>query len=149
MKIKRCPLTFHNVISATSTCKPSEWHHSAQDLRNAIIRNELYGTGPTIYQVSTNLGSQESAEYTFHVPVNEPVKIDLNETYRFTKELTFEDGLVIRHADLDEDMEESYQILRLCAEEYGLELEEPFYNIYLDVYGGGIIDIYAPIVKEG
>jgi hypothetical protein len=40
-------------------------------------------------------------------------------------------------------------LLRAGAKALKFELEEPFYNIYLDVYGEGIIDVYSPIVKEG
>jgi hypothetical protein len=59
------------------------------------------------------------------------------------------DGLIFRHADLDEPIEESYDLLRAAAQAHHITLQEPFINIYLDVYGDGIIDIYAPIIKEG
>ena len=42
----------------------------------------------------------------------------------------FEDGLPLRHADLDEELELSYTLLRACAEDHGLKLKEPF-TIYI------------------
>lgn len=146
MRIKRGPIVFHNVISCTETCKMNEWHPLAQKIRNSVISSGLYGTGPIIYQVSNLDEGNQEAEYTFHVPVNAPVLMQEGSPYRFAETLTFADGLLLRHADLDEDIEESYEILRACAESQQLVLKEAFYNIYLDVYGDGIIDIYAPVV---
>lgn len=147
MKVKRSPVTFHNVISTKSRSKVSEWHQTAKDFRNAIIRNDLYSTGPIIYQVSNFSKETQEADYTFYIPVNAPVKMTENDRFEFTSVLEFEDGLSFRHADLDEDIEIAYDLLREVAEAHELELEEPFYNIYLDVYGSGIIDVYAPVVK--
>ncbi|MFC4619404.1 DUF5085 family protein [Camelliibacillus cellulosilyticus] len=149
MKIKRSPLQFHNVISTTVRCKTDEWYMAAREFRNAIIRNELYSTGPIIYQVSEFDEASNEANYSFYIPVNEPVEMAENDKYRFDGLWKFEDGLSLRHADLEDDIEESYELLRAAADTFDLELKEPYYNIYLDVYGDGIIDIYAPIAREG
>ncbi|WP_257349846.1 DUF5085 domain-containing protein [Pseudalkalibacillus decolorationis] len=149
MKIKRAPIAFHNVISTTSRCKTDEWFYTAREFRNAIIKNGLYCTGPLIFKISNFDKTANEADYTFYLPVNVPLQIDKNDKYRFYEEWKFDDGLTLRHADLDDDIEESNELLRASAEAFKLELEEPFYNIYLDVYGDGIIDIYSPIVKEG
>jgi len=147
MRIRRSPLIFNNVISTTASCKEDEWHIVARDLRNAVIKNGLYGTGPIIYQVSAIDGSSDEMTYTFYLPVNEKIEMPENDKYRFTERLEMKDGLVFRHADVDDDLEESYQLIRGAAHTSNLVLLEPFYNIYLDVYGGGLIDIYAPILE--
>lgn len=148
MKIKRAPIVFHHVLSTTSRCKTDEWHLLARDFRNAIIKNNLYSTGPIIYQVSNFDQSENEADYTFFTSVNMELEIDGNDKYQFFKKWTFDDGLSLRHADMDEEMEDSYDLLREAAKNYNLTLAEPFYNIFLDVYGEGMIDIYAPILKE-
>lgn len=147
MKIKRCPIIFNNIISAQITAKPDEWLECAQGLRNAIIRNGLYGTGPVMYQAGTVDSETNKVEYNFYIPVSEPVSMEKNEQYQFEESWVVQDSLVLRHADLDEDIEESYALLRACAEANQLTLQEPFYNIYLDVFGGGVIDICAPILE--
>ncbi|AST93454.1 DUF5085 family protein [Sutcliffiella cohnii] len=151
MKIKRTSMMFNNVIKTTYRTRMDQWYEEAKTLRNAIINNGLYGTGPVIYQVE-NIGDSgeeiPEADYTFHVPINQPVTMEENAPFSFDELLHYEDGLLLRHADLDEDIEESYEILRACAEANNFLLKEPFYNIYLDVYGDGIIDIFAPIEKE-
>lgn len=147
MKIKRCPIIFHNVISHTTVCRVDEWHLAARNFRNAIIQNGLYSTGPIIYKVSHLNEETLEAEYTFYVPMNAPVDMVENEYYSFQETLSFEDGLLLRHADLDDNIGESYEIIKECAKENSYKLDDSFYNIYLDVYGDGIIDIFAPIVK--
>jgi effector-binding domain-containing protein len=151
MKIKRAPLIFHHVLSSTVKAFPEEWDLIARDFRNAIIKNGLYTTGPIFYQVPdfTTDANDVPMKFTFFAPVNEAVQIPPNEKYQYHDVLEFKDGLVLRHADMDEEVEESYAALHACAEQNGLTLQEPFYNIYLDVFGGGIMDIYAPIIKEG
>ena len=148
MKIKRCPVIFNNVISTEVKCKPEEWYHAALDLRNAVIKNGLYGTGPIIYQVGQYDERKDEAEFRFYLPVNAPISMPENDKYHFDEEFLLTDGLVIRHADLDDDLEESYELLEACAGENGFVLQEPYYHIYLDVFGDGIIDIFAPIIEE-
>ncbi|MGJ7922741.1 DUF5085 family protein [Neobacillus sp. LXY-4] len=124
------------------------WYVIARELRNAVIKNGLYATGPVIYKIENVDLFENEAEYTFYLPVSEPVSMPENEQYSFVEKWSFNDALVYRHADLDEDMNLSYNILRVGAEDTGLVIQEPFYHIYLDVYGEGIIDIFAPIVEE-
>ncbi len=149
MKIKRCPIIFQNVISTSTRCKTNEWHITAREFRNAIIKNGLYSTGPIIYKISHFDESLNEADYTFYIPINTPLEMEDNDKYCFYELWKFDDGLAFRHADLDDDLEVSYELLQAAAKANKFELEESFYHIYLDVYGEGIIDIYAPIVKEG
>ena len=148
MIIKRTSVHFHNVLSTSAICKKSDWHLVARELRNAVISNGLYATGPVIYQVKSAAG-EEDAEYSFYLPVNATLEMPDNDQYQFHEKWGYEDGLSFRHSDLDEEVEPSYEMMKDAAEENGFKLQEPFYNIYLEVYGGGIIDIFAPIVKEG
>ncbi|MFB9277186.1 DUF5085 family protein [Cohnella cellulosilytica] len=148
MKIKRSSLTFNNVIRLTTTCKLNEWDRVARELRNAILKNNLYATGPTIYQVSEMNRDENEAVFTFCLPISEPIAMPPNDKYSFETVWNIPDGLMLRHADLDDELEISYDIVRTCAEANDIRLQEPFYNIYLDVYGDGVIDIFAPILPK-
>jgi hypothetical protein len=149
MKVKRSPLIFHNVLGTKARCNINDWHLVAADFRNAIIKNGLYSTGPIIYQISNLDQEKNEADYTLYIPVNMPLKMPENDRYQFFEEWKFEDGLVFRHADLDDELAVTYDFLHEVADANEVQLQEPFYNIYLDVYGEGIIDVYAPITKEG
>ncbi|NMM62860.1 DUF5085 family protein [Clostridium sp. P21] len=149
MKIKRNPLIFHNVLSIKVICKTNEWVNHARELRNSIIKNGLYVTGPVIYTVEDVDKENNTAKVGIYVPINTEIDLEPNNKYVFIEEMKFEDGLILRHADLDDDIETvTYDTLRAAAGNYNLKLVEPFYNIYLDVFGGGVIDVYAPIEKS-
>ena len=145
--MKRTSLVFHNVLQAKNRkCKADEWDLYARELRNAVIRNELYATGPVFYQVSNFNEDTMEGDYSFYVPVNVPINMPENDQYHFFETFEYKDGLLYRFTDFDEDIEVAYEFMKAAAEELNLTLKEPFYNIYLDVYGEGIIDIYAPII---
>ncbi|BCN31967.1 DUF5085 family protein [Anaeromicropila herbilytica] len=146
MKIKRGSLILHHVISVKEICESNEWMNASKELRNAIIRNGLYPTGPMIYQMR-NIKESDKKEFTLFIPVNAPINMEENEKFFYLDTLSFEDGLTYRHSDMDEDFEDSYELLKMTAQSIGVELEETFYNIYLPVFGGSIVDIYAPIIK--
>lgn len=148
MKIKRSPVVFYNVLSVNITTHVADWHEGAKEFRNRILMQGFYATGPTIFQVQEVNEETEMAKITFSVPINEPVELDNSEKYNFQERFYFEDTLVIRHADLDEDINEAYELLTLCAQELNLNINSDFYNIYLDVYGDGFIDVFIPIVGE-
>lgn len=148
-RIKRNSLIYHNVLSIKVTCKINEWAIYARELRNSIIKNGLHPTGPVIYTVEKIYKEDNTAKIRIYIPVNEGSDLETNDKYIFIKELKFEDGFTLRHADSDDDIETAtYDTLRETARNYNLKLVEPFYNISLDVFGDGVIDVYAPIEKN-
>lgn len=148
MKIKRSPLIFHNVLSTKVICNKEEWLGYARELRNSLVKSNLYSTGPIIYK-RNKLEDSNKIEAVLYLPINAEIELKEDTKYEFIKELKFDDGLTLRHADLDDDLETvTYDTLREAAKKYNLELVEPFYNIYLDVFGDGVIDVYAPIISN-
>lgn len=148
MKIKRGPVVFNNVLSSSVRVHVNNWGVAAKEFRNAIIQNGLYAIGPVVYQVRDFDEQTEEADFTFYIPVNRPLILDDNEQFTFTELWEFKDTLLLRHADLDDDLDETYSILQECAETYQFTITDSFYHIYLDVYGEGIIDVFAPIKEE-
>lgn len=148
MEIRRSSLKFNNVLCAKTRSSVKDWHKDAQELRNAVIKNGLYATGPIFYKVENFNREEGQGDYSFYIPVNNRLKIKDNSKYTFYNHFLIEDGLALKHVDLDENLEESYEIIRACAKAQNFQVKEPFYNIYLEVYGSGIIDIFAPIKEE-
>ncbi|MGR7945720.1 DUF5085 family protein [Paenibacillus sp. M.A.Huq-81] len=134
-----------NILSLEVQCLTTEWPLYARELRNSVLKNNLYPTGPFMFQASID---GETSIYTFHVPINEEVDVEGLNGFSFHPNLVYEDGLLFRHSDSEESLEESYELLRMAATENGVILEEPFFNIHIPAYGEPVIDIYAPIRKE-
>lgn len=148
MRIKRKALIFNKMITDLISCKYDEIDASIDGMRSAIIMNGFYSTGPVVYRILEANKENDNIMVEIKIPINASVEMEENDEFSFDKQWGFEDGLFLRHADMEEDVTESYEELKRYSRENNIELIEPFYNIYLEVYGGAIIDIYAPIVKE-
>lgn len=148
MNIKRGALAFNNVLSAELRCNVDTWYQQYIFFNNSVIENKLYATGPIIYKVFNFDKNTNEADYIFYLPINKEVEVEPDSMFKFQKKFVYEDGLSLRHVYLDEDIEKTNNKIRECAKLNNFKLEEPFYNIYLDVYGGGIIEVYAPILED-
>ncbi|MBA4535590.1 hypothetical protein H1Z61_00210 [Bacillus aquiflavi] len=145
VNIKRAPIEFHHVISTITRCKTDEWYYTALNFEGSVIRTGLKSTGTIIYKVANFNEATNEAHYTFYIPVNTAIEMEENDKYIFNNIWTFDDGLILRNGNLDENMEHYYELLRTKAKADHLKLEEPFYHI---LKGDGYVHIYAPIVIE-
>jgi hypothetical protein len=152
MKIKQKKLVFHNVISLKGTAKPDAWFRIAIDLRNYIIQNGLYVNAPVFYQCveGDNEAAKESGlnEYTIYMPLNRKIEISGDAPFTFHEEIMIAEALVFRLADINTPVKKAYLLLEACASDQGYTLKEPFYHVYLDVFGEGMLDIIAPIERK-
>jgi hypothetical protein len=152
MKIKQKKMVFHNVISLKGTAKQNEWFKIAIELRNFIIQNGLYVNAPIFYQCveGDNEAAKESGlnEYTIYMPLNRKIEISGDVPVSFHEEITIEEALVFRQADINTSVKKAYLLLEACASDQGYSLKQPFYHVYLDVFGEGMLDIIAPIERK-
>jgi len=151
MKIKQKKMVFHNVISLKGTAKKNEWFRIAIELRNYIIQNGLYVNAPVFYQCveGDNEAGKESGlnEYTIYMPLNRKIEVSGDVSVAFHEEIAIEEALVFRLADINTPVKKAYLLLEACASDQGYKLREPFYHVYLDVFGEGMLDIIAPIER--
>ena len=90
---------------------------------------------------------------TIYYPIYHKISLTEDKTFQFQENFCILDGLKIRHMEIDEEDEKegvksTELVLDVLAEKLGVNLEKPYYYIYLPVYGEYIRDIYAPIDKE-
>ncbi|MDR2106600.1 MAG: DUF5085 family protein [Coriobacteriales bacterium] len=145
MKIKRGPITFHNLLKMTDTCKREAWPAMAKLMRNFVVMNGLYTNAPAFYQVVPVKEDKERWEYTVYVPISAPVKLDKDIPMEFVSELSFDDALMFRIVDPTTLLEEAYFFLDVCAKEQGYKLVRPFYHVCYDVFGEPMTDVIAPV----
>ena len=116
-------------------------------MRTFVINNDLYPTGPIFYTVQDQENKEEKI-FTVYMPINAQIKLTKDSELHFIEKFEVKAGLQFRHLDVEEPLLSSNMLLKACADENKLELVEPFYNIFLDVYGEGVIDVFAPIKGE-
>ena len=149
MPVKRGKLEFHNVIGRKVSCPYGEWEEKAQEFRTILIRNDLFITGPIIIQWEAKKKETDQAELTMYLPLHKKVDLPENESFFFLDKLECKDGIKIRHNDMEDEIEESEEMLRFLAKKAKLIVKEPFYCIYLPVFGEYVVDIYAEVVGGG
>ena len=143
MKIKNKSLELNNLLAIEQVCKKDEVVKLMAELKKFIIDNDLYPTGPVVYQILDE--RQESRNtYKVYIPINASVKLSSDSQLEFINRISLESSLSCRVVD-EEDLEMSKELLKLCAEQSDKRLIEPFYYVYLDGYGDPIFDIFAEI----
>ena len=139
MKIKNKSLELNNLLAIEQVCKKDEVVKLMAELKKFIIDNDLYPTGPVVYQILDE--RQESRNtYKVYIPINASVKLSSDSQLEFINRISLESSLSCRVVD-EEDLEMSKELLKLCAEQSDKRLIEPFYY----VYGDPIFDIFSEI----
>lgn len=147
MKIKRCQMSFNNMISLRRRGNIETLFENGQRFRNEILKAGLYTTSPLIYQIDDTNGP-EDMDMTLYMALNMGLTLEENSDFAFEKELVFEDGLLIRHYDEEESFKSSYELLESAAEALDVTLDPNYYHIDIKVYDETITDIFAPIVED-
>lgn len=148
MNVRRTSLFFNNVISCKSVISLNKWYEELSKFRNSIIKTNIFQSGPFFYKVNNLDLENQRAEFIFYMPIDRGVSIKDSDKYTYIENFIIKDGLTIRIDDVENQLEDAYEVLRKCADSNGLNLKDEFYNIYIDIYGEPVIDIYAPIKEE-
>ncbi|WP_195515245.1 DUF5085 domain-containing protein [Paraclostridium bifermentans] len=145
MRIRRASLIFENVLSKNGKCVYKELDKQFIELRDSVIKNDLYQTGAIFYKANINDNIECEIEYEIYIPVNKKLRINNNTDYKFYEKFFIEDGLTLRDEGFEDSINDTKTSLIECAKENGLELENDFFYIYVDIFGENIIDVFAPI----
>ncbi len=146
MRIDRSAMKFNNVISSDVEGDVKDIFIMAQGFRNQILKSGLYTIAPLVYKVA--IRNDGVCKMTLFLSLNMGVTLKENNDFSFDKEISFDDGLSIRHYDMETSLSESYKLLQAAAEALNVEIDEDYYHIHLNVYGESMADIYAPIIKD-
>lgn len=147
MAVKRGALEFQNVVSMKTRCPYGKWEEEAQRLRTFLVRNDFFITGPVLLNWENIDEDTKEADLTISLPLYQEMQLPENDTFTFQKRFLCEDGLKIRHASLEDDMKVTERILQTISGKAGLQLQEPYYYIYLPVFQEYIVDIYAKVIE--
>ena len=103
---------------------------------------DIYPTGPIIFQKSIGIGEYE---YTAYIPLNTELYdipelnieyIDMLEVGPTLSEKCFEES----------EFEQVYNQIELTAKENEIQiLDQPYYHVMVDYFGGSVFEIYAQL----
>lgn len=95
MKIKNKSLELNNLLAIEQVCKKDEVVKLMAELKKFIIDNDLYPTGPVVYQILDE--RQESRNtYKVYIPINASVKLSSDSQLEFINRISLESSLSCR-----------------------------------------------------
>lgn len=149
MSVKRGKLEFQNVVGMKTRSVYGQWQERALEFRAFLVKNDIFITGPVILRWEEMEEENQETELCIYLPTHQKMSIEENDTFFYQETLLIEDGLKIRHTDIEDDIKVTEAALQIVGEKAELVLNKPYYYIYLPVFQEYIIDIYAPIEREG
>lgn len=147
MAIKRGKLEFHNVIVMHTRCTYGDWKEKAMEFRAFLIQNEIFITGPILVRWDNINEDTKEADLELYLPTHQKLQMEENEVFSVIEHFCIEDGIKIRHNDMEDSIRATEALLEVTSQKAELKLQKPYYYIYLPVYQEYIVDIYAPIEK--
>lgn len=147
MLVRRKSILFKNVLCKKVRTDLENWHKETAEVRNSVIKNNLYPTGPCFYKIKLLDEERGIFDYEFYIPLCAKLRMPEGSAYSFHEEFLIEDALVYRHEDISDALEVSYDFVRQCAKDNELKIEDEFYNILVDLYGEQVIDVCAKIKR--
>lgn len=138
MNIKRKPLEFHNVI--IKNIYDTEMNTlEIGDLDINYLQKGVFATGPVLIEKNWNNKKQSLC-----IPVNRFVTFQEGTDISCKDVIRVEDGIYYRSGEEKIEKEYLQILMKKISDDLGKELENVYYEIYLNVYGGKLVDIYAP-----
>lgn len=140
--MKRKPLEFHNVIRRSIT-EGQNIGEELDEVRLNLLQKGVFMNGPLLLEGKWSRGFTHIL-----IPTNARVEFVEHTEFSFEEVLRCEDGIFHRDGEEEFNEEAHYMLLQRVAEDLGVELTDHYYCIVLNVYGGELYDIYAPIKSE-
>lgn len=138
MNIKRKPLELHNVI--IKNIYDTEMNTlEIGDLDINYLQKGVFATGPVLIEKNWNNEKQSLC-----IPVNRFVTFQEGTDISCKDVIRVEDGIYYRSGEEKIEKEYLQILMKKISVDLGKELENVYYEIYLNVYGGKLVDIYAP-----
>ena len=138
-------LVFDHVLTYQIRQLRTDWQEGILLTEDFTLIKDIYQNGPVFFSVEPEMDEKEFSNFTYYLPINEIVMVEDDPHFDYLPQLHLEEALVLRQADHTINFRNAYEKVKQHAKDNGIELEEAFYCVLLEVYGEYIIDLYVPI----
>ncbi len=145
MKFEIRSLNFDKLLVYETKQLRTGWQEGIFLMEDFTLTTDIYKNGPVFFSVQSEENEDKFGHFTYYLPINETVSLDDVTHFRFIENLCIDEALVLRQADQEANFHAAYQKVKDYGKEKGMELEDKFYCVLIEVYGDIIIDIYVPI----
>lgn len=148
MKIRKASFIFKNVVRVSVKSNEDEWRKDIKDFKEIITsRQGFYPTGPVFFTANNFNSKEREGIYNFYIPMNLPMNFKENESCSFVGDINIKECIALKQIDLDEDINDYYRFIKICAKENKIKLEDSIFHVYLENYGVEVLDLFAPILN--
>ncbi|WP_066074067.1 DUF5085 family protein [Neobacillus soli] len=149
MGIEVRSLYFSNVLVYETSQLKEEWQEPYFMMEDLALEKDFYKSGPVFFSVAPIQNEAKFGQFTYYLPINEPIPLEEEGDFRFLEKFSIEEALVLRQADQELDFYAAYQKIKDYASDQKIDLVDTYYVVLIEAYGDLIIDLYVPIKERG
>ncbi|RIW29376.1 hypothetical protein D3H55_19125 [Bacillus salacetis] len=148
MDIRRGSLYFDHLMTYSMIGKKEDWQEGFAVLEELELEQRVYKNGPVFFTFKSNEAGGEG-EFTYYLPINEEVEMAGDSDIQYQEKVDVRDALLLRQADQYQDFNQAYDSIKTYASENGVDVEDSFYCVLLEVYDDIMLDLYVPVAGTG
>lgn len=143
MRLEKMPLIMPNVVRQSMNLSKTDFDKGFEKMYSIEARENVYNIDIMIFKLSESDKDNTIRNIEFYMPISE---IPENFPYETIKVFEIDNTIVLRQADLEDNLEEARRkIADYALEEYNSELCDEMYCVNYDIYNETLIDVYIPM----
>lgn len=143
MRIEKMSLIAPNVVIQTMDLAEEEFSLGFEKMRSIEFKENVYSDSSLIFKLSEKDRGKKTRTVDFYMTISE---IPDNFSYDTSKLLQIDDTIVLRQADLEDNLEEARKkIADFALERYGKELADETYCVQYNIYNEPLLEVYIPM----
>ncbi|MGX7263796.1 hypothetical protein [Enterococcus crotali] len=143
MRLEKMPLIMPNVVRQSMNLSKTDFDKGFEKMHSIEAQENVYNIDIMIFKLSESDKDNTVRNIEFYMPISE---IPENFPYETIKVFEIDNTIVLRQADLEDNLEEARRkIADYALEEYNSELCDEMYCVNYDIYNETLIDVYIPM----
>jgi hypothetical protein len=144
MRLEKMPLIMPNVVKLSMELTEDSIDSGFDKMRNIEFQENVYNVAAVIFKLSELDKDKSVRKVEFYMPISE---IPENFPYETIKVFEINNTIVLRQADLEDNLEEARKkIANYALKKYNCELSDEMYCVNYDIYNETLIDVYIPMI---
>lgn len=143
MRLEKTNLLMPNVVHYTMDLAKENFDDGFEKMRSIEFQEEVYSQSALAFMLSESDKDQKTRKVEFYMFLSD---IPDNFPYKTTKLLELKNAIVLRQADLEDNLEEARKKIEAFAlDRYGKGVSDEMYCLNYDIYNELLVDVYIPM----
>lgn len=143
MRLEKTKLLIPTVVHYTMNLSEGNFDEGFAKMRSIEFQEEVYTQSAIVFKLSELDRNQKTRKVDFYMIISD---IPENFPYKTIKLLELKNTIVLRQADLEDNLDEARKkIANFALNKYGKELSDEMYCVNYEIYNETLIDLYIPM----